>query len=814
VRIACIEVSNFRKLKATRIDFAKETTILVGANNSGKTTAMEALRIFLGSGSNEFRITDFTLSDFARINRIGLAWEKEAGLEAPNGTRTPDAEIPNGADAEVLAWDELSPTLDVWIEVSADEKELHLVSALLPMLDPYQGVVGMRLRLEPKDEDELRQAYLEQRTAVVKTIERAAAESRSAPVLRPVNLVDFLRVDLNKYFSLRPYQLDPSRLSPPLKVGSREVGNAGKDGVHIGAQATPRGSEPLDRNPLIGLIRVDAVPAQRGLDHASGPGKLSKQISTFYERFLDQSTYTSSADLDAMHAMQQATDIFNDELERHFKSPLAEVASMGYPGRFNPHAVVKTTMRLMDGLDRERDPVLHYRVGTAVPGEKGSIDLELPEGLNGLGYQNFVFMIFSLLIFREARLQVPTDPSVRGDHRDVPLLHLVLVEEPEAYLHAQVQQAFVRFAYERLTKELRRKAVPGVVDDFEAPELSTQLVVSTHSSHIVHERDFDSVRYFRRDTDTADGVPTATICSLNGLFGADDQTKQFVRRYLRLHHYNILFADAVVLIEGTAERMFLPRFILDHFPHIRSSYVEYLEIGGAHAHRLRPLLEMLAIPTLVITDVDAVELLPSVTTNNKVIKRWKSAIPDPSPARAQKTSNETLKTWLSRGESITELMALGPHEKVATGGVTRFAFQTGIALPGKVGAYPRTFEDSLILTNRDLFADSTWKGAGEPFAAQVRQARTTNDFSSLEPSLYELLGKANKGDLAADILWSLPEGAELMPPAYIREGLEWLSNVLQPNRFPLHFDEQKGEDPGTHEDPRFAAETTLTEPAV
>lgn len=44
VRISCIEIQNFRKLKSTHIDFANETTLFVGANNSGKTSANEQLR--------------------------------------------------------------------------------------------------------------------------------------------------------------------------------------------------------------------------------------------------------------------------------------------------------------------------------------------------------------------------------------------------------------------------------------------------------------------------------------------------------------------------------------------------------------------------------------------------------------------------------------------------------------------------------------------------------------------------------------------------------------------------------------------------
>ncbi|MHB0853205.1 AAA family ATPase [Stutzerimonas nitrititolerans] len=49
MRIQHVEISNFRKLLSVRIDFANETTLLVGANNSGKSSAMLALRRFLVS---------------------------------------------------------------------------------------------------------------------------------------------------------------------------------------------------------------------------------------------------------------------------------------------------------------------------------------------------------------------------------------------------------------------------------------------------------------------------------------------------------------------------------------------------------------------------------------------------------------------------------------------------------------------------------------------------------------------------------------------------------------------------------------------
>ena len=51
----------------------KNETILVGANNSGKTAAMNALVWFCKSG-RYFKTKDFTLPNWDAINQIGLDW--------------------------------------------------------------------------------------------------------------------------------------------------------------------------------------------------------------------------------------------------------------------------------------------------------------------------------------------------------------------------------------------------------------------------------------------------------------------------------------------------------------------------------------------------------------------------------------------------------------------------------------------------------------------------------------------------------------------------------------------------------------------
>jgi predicted ATP-dependent endonuclease of OLD family len=170
----------------------------------------------------------------------------------------------------------------------------------------------------------------------------------------------------------------------------------------------------------------------------------------------------------------------------------------------------------------------------------------LPEDYNGLGYQNLILIVFKLMSFRDAWMRVgKAGKALSGDTKRSSLiepLHLVLVEEPEAHLHPQVQQVFVRQAYSVLRNH---------EDLGDKPTVQTQLIVSTHSSHVAHERPFSSLRYFRRLPSRANAdVPTSAVINLSEVFGPNDETEKFVIRYLRAVHCDLFFADAAILVEG------------------------------------------------------------------------------------------------------------------------------------------------------------------------------------------------------------------------------------------------------------------------
>jgi len=131
MRIIGIDIQNFRKLFGCHIDISKETTLFVGANNSGKTSAMDALAKFLANRS--FVFNDITIAKRIDINRIGTKWV-EADCEQP---------------ADLLDWDTIVPKMDIWLDVAPNE--MHYVASIIPTLKWRGGKLGVRLALLPKD---------------------------------------------------------------------------------------------------------------------------------------------------------------------------------------------------------------------------------------------------------------------------------------------------------------------------------------------------------------------------------------------------------------------------------------------------------------------------------------------------------------------------------------------------------------------------------------------------------------------------------------------------------------------------------------
>lgn len=746
MRIQHVEISNFRKLLSVRIDFANETTLLVGANNSGKSSAMLALRRFLVSKASAFRLQDLTLCHLAKLDEIGKEWENPPA----------NYEIPTAKD-----WADWLPSLDIW--VSADQGEFHFIRDLIPSFEWRGGLVGMRFLLEPDDMNTLYADYRKERARVAELEDALGKEDPpgSPLTLWPQSLHDYLNRRLGDKFKIRWYRLDPKQLEKPEK--STRMAQM--------QQLSPT-ALPLESNPLSGLIRVHEINAQRGFgDHSddnqgdsarpSGARKLSEQLRSYYSRHLDPGDSPDISDLEALRAIEAAQSAFDTKLGSSFEPAIREVEGLGYPGRNDPRIKVASRLATTDGMNHEAAVMFEL---DSIQGAPGAPPLHLPETANGLGYQNLISMIFRLMSFRDEWLRKTRAASTEVIDRVEPI-HLVLIEEPEAHLHVQVQQVFVRHAYQVLCRDALLERYPN---------LKTQLLVSTHSSHVTHEVEYQNLRYFRRlPAGMYDiGVPVSTISNLSNVFGEGTKTKEFVTRYLRAQHADIFFADAVILVEGSAERMMLPHFLRNKFPFLDRCYITTLDIGGSHAHRLRPLIDALGILTLVITDLDA-----GLNKAAKPVQRNANQI----------TNNPTLRSWMKLmhlGSTVDELLELPANKKehrIDDLYSVRIAYQTPIfthlpATGEAIHALPNTFEDSFVLSNAGHFAEKTnCTGLMKAFVKVLIEAKT---LEAVGEGFFNELRDGKKAEFVLLVLGD-KNFPNLKIPDYICEGLNWLESKLR-----------------------------------
>lgn len=721
MNITFVEIKNFRKLKSCRIDLSPKSTIFVGANNSGKTSAMLALVKFLKK--RQLVIEDFTLSNLASIAHLGDRYVDDENPIAPN----------------IEDWKDVCPFIDIWIDVREDE--LRYVADIIPTLSWRSGKIGIRLIYEPKDVEKLFQEYI--------SAYKLAHTRSDKATLWPLDLTDYLHNKMKTHFVMKAYILDPTKI---VELAEDSVASP---------QETPYNNSPLDFDPFKKLIRIDIISAQRWLedsneednDSKSESNLLSAQLRDYYDRQLDPERKPSASDIRALNEMQAAKEVFDKQISKRFQIAMDELAKFGYPGKYNPGIVIEAKTQTSDIISRST--VVKYPIFS-----DGDNKYKLPEKFNGLGYQNLISMSFKLMSFRDSWINGDRRKADDEEIEAIQPIHLVLIEEPEAHLHVQVQQVFIKNAYDilRNNKMLKNKN-----------NYCTQMIVSTHSSSIALECKFTDLRYFRR-TKSSEGLPISVVVNLSNVFGVSNQTTRFVTRYLRTTHCDLFFADAAILIEGAAERIFMPYFI-NRYEVLNDAYISVLEIGGRYAHYLKPLIDTLGISCLVITDLDSSH------------GKDKAGI-QPKRGNGYFSSNPTIGNWVIKNTDLDYLLDLDFDSKVESNphiseSKTRIAYQTPIKVIFSYGTehefIPTTFEDSLAYTNFNSFKAMKGKGLIKKF----RTAFKTENETQISTDVYNAVESKNakKAEFALDMIYT-KDPQSIVIPAYIAEGLKWLENEI------------------------------------
>lgn len=732
-------IRNYRRLRDVHIELASDISIFVGSNNSGKTSATQVLHAFVSGAKERFSLYDFSSSCWKIFDELG---ESEG-------------------DGEAQALPSIS--LDLWFEVTAHD--LYLVIPLLPSTAWHGTQVGMRIEFAPRNPVELLGKFRAVRADA--QAKAAALEHRENEkyVPWPKSLTDYLKNELLSEYEFQYFVLDRAQFNDEHEATADY-------------EPLPLAKDPGGAAILRSLIKVDNLSAQRHLADPAASGSaatgraedLSKRLSRFYKRNLDQ----RQEDHKALRALFDSEVGLNEHLADVFKGTLDRLSKLGYPGLHNPRLEIKSALNPASIMSSQ-DTRVHYVLGA------GDNALQLPDTYNGLGFKNLIYMVVEIL---DLHARWVADKEQRAP------LHLIFIEEPEAHLHAQLQQVFIRNVLE---------LVKASTDDGSA--FQSQLVVTTHSSHILYERGFKPIRYFRRQT--LDDGQSTKVLNLSAFYDQNPDEREFLQRYLKLTHCDLFFADAAILVEGNVERLLLPVMIEKEAGSLRSACLSILEVGGAFGHRFKSLIEFLGLITLVITDLDSVSVaavaaapsaanteaadeeddgtefeVPNDTPGQPAVKKSGTACL-PSVPRAL-TSNQTLIQWLPAKQTVAELLVATDDEKLkqaedGKGFRVRVAYQvpTDVTWNGTtVNLCGRTLEEAFGLENAAWCQDVAQRHLG----LKLKSAPGTPD--ALAEGLHKRVGgkSFDKTKFALGVLTELPSNWTV--PLYISQGLQWLSSVV------------------------------------
>ena len=193
--------------------------------------------------------------------------------------------------------------------------------------------------------------------------------AKSSPSLWLKSMRDFLDRRLHSQFEVQSYILDPTKVISP------------NQGI-AGPQSLSGDSDPLNKDPFDGLIKIDIITAQRGFsdpktddESYSGFASLSTQLHRYFSKHLNPSEAPDASDIEALEAIEEAKTVFDEKLMKSFKPAIKELEDLNYPGFSDPKISIKSKVDPRDSLDHEA------AVQFDLP---GSDSLFLPEKHNGL----------------------------------------------------------------------------------------------------------------------------------------------------------------------------------------------------------------------------------------------------------------------------------------------------------------------------------------------------------------------------------------------------------------------------------------------
>lgn len=577
-------------------------------------------------------------------------------------------------------------------------------------LDSYQNIQGFMMDLNPKNN-----IIIIEFSYIIPNKKLREISSLACDFIDDFSKFElFMKKNMSEFFEMQVYSLG---YNPSTQELTEEKSNL------------------LEMKDVHKIIKVRGISASREVSNKENNHSLSKTSNRFYK-------LNNGEDIDS-----NANNLLQSAILK-----ADETLTKAYSGDDSNEGIftqVFERVKKFGGNDSEAELAIHSSLS-----EKDILsnnttlyykhdDSLLPETYNGLGYLNLYGIIFEI---ETVMADIKKDPAE---------INLVYIEEPESHTHPQLQYIFIKNIKDLLKEHDNELKTRGATSGI-------QTLITTHSSHIVSDCNFDDLIYFKRDNGTA---VSKAFNSLKKEYSDEQLGYKFVKQYLTLNSSELFFADKVICVEGDTERILIPTMMqkvdisnpinqASNTMPLLSQNISIIETG-AHSQVFRKLFDFLGIKVLIITDIDPAN------------KNGNNRLTSCSAVEATSTTNASIKSFFDiSGDEVFSIVAQKSFsEKITSDNRIRIAYQ----IPEDGNTYqPASFEDAFISVNKQFIINK--KDGFIKF-----EALKNFDDSEIEDFYKFAREKVNKKSaLASSLLYFEDEENTWKVPKYILEGLLWL----------------------------------------